>query len=597
MSNEKNTTTKGNKAEAATAAPAQNFLRAIIDHDIASGAHVRTGLPQVITRFPPEPNGYLHIGHAKSICLNFGLARDYAGRCNLRFDDTNPAKEEQEYVDTIMDSVKWLGFDWDYPSADGQGVEHHLHYASDYFDQLYLMAEYLITAGFAYVDSQSADEMAANRGNFGQAGKNSPFRDRPRDESLALFRAMKAGQFKDGEHILRARISADAMAAPNMNLRDPAIYRIRHAHHHRTGDAWCIYPMYDYTHPISDALENITHSICTLEFQDHRPFYDWLIDTLATGGFFAKPVPHQYEFARLNLTYIVTSKRKLRQLVEEKIVDGWDDPRMPTLVGLRRRGVTPESIQLMCERTGVTKSDGWIDYSTLEGCVREDLDPKAPRASAVLRPLKLIIDNFGEHDSVECTSPVHPHFPERGLRTFPITKHLWIEEEDFMEVPVKGYFRFFPPVGETPGSRVRLRHGYVVECTGYDKDADGKVSAVHCTYFPDSKSGTPGSDTYKVKGNIHWVSAAVALEAEVRLYDRLFTDPQPDAGGKDFKQLLNPDAKQVITAYLEPGMAAALPEQRFQFERHGYFVADRVDSVPGKPVFNRIVTLKDSWVK
>ena len=597
MSNEKNSATKPAAKDGGAAAPAQNFLRAIIDHDIASGAHVRAGLPQVITRFPPEPNGYLHIGHAKSICLNFGLARDYAGRCNLRFDDTNPAKEEQEYVDTILDSVKWLGYDWDYPTADGQGVEHHLHYASDYFDQLYAMAEYLITAGYAYVDSQSADQMAANRGNFGQAGTNSPFRERPRDESLALFRAMKAGQFEDGAHILRAKISADAMASPNMNLRDPAIYRIRHAHHHRTGDTWCIYPMYDYTHPISDALENITHSICTLEFQDHRPFYDWLIDTLATGGFFAKPVPHQYEFARLNLTYIVTSKRKLRQLVEEHIVDGWDDPRMPTLVGLRRRGVTPEAIQLMCERTGVTKSDGWIDYSTLEGCVREDLDPKAPRASAVLNPLKLIIDNFGDNDSVECTSPVHPHFPERGLRTFPITKHLWIEAEDFMAVPIKGYFRFYPPVGDTPGSRVRLRHGYVVECTGYEQDADGKVTAVHCNYFADSKSGTPGSDNYKVKGNIHWVSAAVALEAEVRLYDRLFTDPQPDAGGKDFKLALNPHAKQVVTAYLEPGMTGALPEQRFQFERHGYFVADRVDSQPGKPVFNRIVTLKDSWAK
>jgi glutaminyl-tRNA synthetase len=579
-----------------------NFLRAIVESDLAAGTHVREGMPSVITRFPPEPNGYLHVGHAKSICLNFGLARDYQGRCNLRFDDTNPAKEEQEYVDTIIDSVKWLGFDYDYPSAGG-GVEHHLHYASDYFDQLYAMAEYLIEKGYAYVDSQSADDMAANRGNFNTPGKNSPFRDRPAAESLQIFRDMKAGKYADGEHILRAKISEDAMSSPNMNMRDPAIYRIRHAHHVRTGDAWCIYPMYDYTHPISDALENITHSICTLEFQDHRPFYDWLLATLSEGGFFKLPVPRQYEFSRLNLTYVITSKRKLRQLVDENIVDGWDDPRMPTIVGLRRRGYTPEAIQLFCERIGVTKSDGWIDMSTLEGCLREDLDPKAPRATAVLRPLKLIIDNYPEGLSEECTSPVHPHHPEMGVRSFPITRELWIEEEDFMEVPSKGYFRYYPPIGDAPGSRVRLRHGYVTECTGYDKDADGKVVAVHVKYFPDSKSGTPGSDTYKVKGNIHWVSAATALQAEVRLYDRLFTDAQPDAGGKDFISLLNPNAKEVVSAWLEPGMSAAQPgmsaaqpDQRFQFERHGYFVADRVDSTPDKPVFNRIVTLKDSWV-
>ncbi|SHN39008.1 glutaminyl-tRNA synthetase [Duganella sacchari] len=585
MSNDKNSP--------APALPS-NFLRAIVESDLAAGTHVREGMPSVITRFPPEPNGYLHVGHAKSICLNFGLARDYQGRCNLRFDDTNPAKEEQEYVDTIIDSVKWLGFNYDYPQADG-AVEHHLHYASDYFDQLYLMAEWLIQQGHAYVDSQSAEDMAANRGNFNTPGTNSPFRNRPREESLQLFRDMKAGKFADGEHILRAKTSEDAMASPNMNLRDPAIYRIRHAHHVRTGDAWCIYPMYDYTHPISDALENITHSICTLEFQDHRPFYDWLLHTLSQGGFFTLPVPRQYEFSRLNLTYVVTSKRKLRQLVEEKIVDGWDDPRMPTIVGLRRRGYTPEAIHLFCERIGVTKADGWIDMSTLEGCVREDLDPKAPRATAVLRPLKLIIDNYPEGQTEECTSPVHPHHPEMGQRSFPISRELWIEEEDFMEVPAKGYFRYYPPIGDAPGSRVRLRHGYVTECVGYDKDDNGKVIAVHVKYFEDSKSGTPGSDNYKVKGNIHWVSATAAVEAEVRLYDRLFTDAQPDAGGKDFISLLNPNAKEVVTAYLEPGMAAAQPDQRFQFERHGYFVADRVDSQPGKPVFNRIVTLKDSW--
>ena len=582
------------KTSPATPALPSNFLRAIVESDLAAGTHVRDGLPPVITRFPPEPNGYLHVGHAKSICLNFGLARDYQGRCHLRFDDTNPEKEEQEYVDTIKDSVQWLGFTWDYPAAGG-ALEHHLHYASDYFEQLYQMAEYLITAGYAYVDSQSAEAMAANRGNFSTPGTNSPFRDRPREESLQLFRDMRAGKYADGQHILRAKISDDAMASPNMNLRDPAIYRIRHAHHVRTGDAWCIYPMYDYTHPISDALEQITHSICTLEFQDHRPFYDWLLATLAEGGFFQKPVPRQYEFSRLNLTYVITSKRKLRQLVDERIVDGWDDPRMPTIVGLRRRGYTPEAIQLFCERIGVTKSDGWIDMSTLEGCLREDLDPKAPRATAVLRPLKLIIDNYPAELSEECSSPVHPHHPEMGQRTFPITRELWIEEEDFMEVPSKGYFRYYPPAGDQPGSRVRLRHGYVTECTGFDKDANGKVVAVHVNYFPDSKSGTPGSDNYKVKGNIHWVSAATALQAEVRLYDRLFTDPQPDAGGKDFIAALNPNAKEVVTAYLEPGMSAALPDQRYQFERHGYFVADRVDSQPGKPVFNRIVTLKDSW--
>jgi glutaminyl-tRNA synthetase len=585
MSNDKN--------NPAPALPS-NFLRAIVEHDLAAGTHVRQGMPSVITRFPPEPNGYLHVGHAKSICLNFGLARDYQGRCNLRFDDTNPAKEEQEYVDTIIDSVKWLGFDYDYPKADG-GVEHHLHYASDYFDQLYAMAEYLIEQGHAYVDSQSAEDMAANRGNFSTPGTNSPFRNRPREESLQIFRDMKAGKYADGEHILRAKISEDAMSAPNMNMRDPAIYRIRHAHHVRTGDAWCIYPMYDYTHPISDALENITHSICTLEFQDHRPFYDWLLETLSKGGFFTLPVPRQYEFSRLNLTYVVTSKRKLRQLVEENIVDGWDDPRMPTIVGLRRRGYTPEAIQLFCERIGVTKADGWIDMSTLEGCVREDLDPKAPRATAVLRPLKLIVDNYPEGKTEECTSPVHPHHPEMGVRTFPFSRELWIEADDFMETPVKGYFRYYPPIGDAPGSRVRLRHGFVTECTGYDKDENGNVIAVHVNYFEDSKSGTPGSDTYKVKGNIHWVSAAAAVEAEVRLYDRLFTDAQPDAGGKDFLSLLNPNAKEVITAYLEPGMSAAQADQRYQFERHGYFVADRVDSQPGKPVFNRIVTLKDSW--
>lgn len=586
MSNEKSAASSSHTT--AEIAPSSNFLRTIIDADLAQHKHAGRAdqdgndLPQVITRFPPEPNGYLHIGHAKSICLNFGLARDYQGRAHLRFDDTNPTREEQEYVDTILDSVKWLGFDWN------QNGKPHLYYASDYFETLYEMAESLVIAGHAYVDSQTAEEMAANRGNFGESGTDSPFRTRTATESLDLLRRMKAGEFADGAHILRARID---MGSPNMNLRDPAIYRIRHAHHHRTGDAWCIYPMYDYTHPISDALEQITHSICTLEFQDHRPFYDWVLARLSEAGYFQQPLPQQYEFARLNLTYVITSKRKLRQLVEEGIVDGWDDPRMPTIVGIRRRGFTPESIQLFCERSGVSKSDGWIDIATLDGCLREDLDPKAPRATAVLRPLRLVIDNFPAGLVVQCQAPVHPHFPERGNRTIPLSGTLWIEQDDFMEVPTKGYFRLFP------GNRVRLRYGFVVECTGCDKDADGNVIAVHCTYFDDSQSGTEGSANYKVKGNIHWLSADHCLGAEVRLYDRLFTDAQPDAGGKDFRLALNPLAKQVLQAWLEPGLANALPDEKFQFERHGYFVADRVDSRPGRPVFNRITTLKDSWGK
>jgi glutaminyl-tRNA synthetase len=572
----------GNGAPSASS----NFLRGIIEADQHSGKYAgrvdRQGvpLPTVITRFPPEPNGYLHIGHAKSICLNFGLARDYGGRCHLRFDDTNPTKEEQEYVDTIIDSVEWLGFTW----QDAQGE--HKYFASDHFDLMYDMAEWLVSAGHAYVDSQSAEEMAANRGSFSEPGKNSKYRDRPAAESLDLLRRMKGGAFKDGEHVLRAKID---MASPNMNMRDPAIYRIRHAHHHRTGDRWCIYPMYDYAHPVSDAIENVSHSICTLEFQDHRPFYDWILARLAEGGFFPQRLPEQFEFARLNLTYAITSKRKLLQLVEEKIVDGWDDPRMPTIVGIRRRGYTPSSIQLFAERIGVAKADSWIDMSVLEGALRDDLDPVAPRIVAVLNPLKLIIDNYPTDQHEMCSAPAHPHHPERGQREFAFSRELWIEQEDFMEVPSKGYFRLFP------GNRVRLRYGFVVECTACDKDAAGNIVAVHCQYFADSKSGTEGANNYKVKGNIHWVSVPHAIKAEVRLYDRLFKDPHPDAGGKDFKQALNPSAKQVISAYLEPGAERAQPEDRFQFERHGYFVADRVDSAPGRPVFNRIVTLKDSW--
>lgn len=501
---------------------ASNFIRNIIDDDNDSG---KWG-GRVETRFPPEPNGYLHIGHAKSICLNFGVARDYGGVCHLRFDDTNPEKESVEYVNSIIDAVKWLGFDWHKDGAD------HQYFASDYYDKLYQFAELLIERGRAYVDSQSADEMRANRGSLTEPGKPSPFRDRSVEENLDLFRRMKAGEFAEGEHVLRAKID---MASPNFNMRDPVLYRIRFAHHYRTGDAWCIYPMYDYTHCISDALENITHSLCTLEFEDHRPLYDWVLNELADAGVFTRPLPQQIEFSRLNLTYAITSKRKLLQLVTENHVDGWDDPRMPTIVGIRRRGFTPESLQLFCERIGVTKVDSWIDMSVLEGALRDDLDEKAPRTAAVLDPLKLVIDNYPEGQSEACTAPVHPHHPERGLRTFPISRELWIERDDFQEAPAKGYFRLYP------GNKVRLRYGYVVECTGFDKDEQGNVTAVHCNYFPDSKSGTEGANHYKVKGNIHWVSAAHAVAAEVRIYDRLFREPHPDAGGRNYLEALNPD--------------------------------------------------------
>ncbi|MCM2547489.1 glutamine--tRNA ligase/YqeY domain fusion protein [Burkholderia glumae] len=555
---------------------ASNFIRNIIDDDNDSG---KWG-GRVETRFPPEPNGYLHIGHAKSICLNFGVARDYGGVCHLRFDDTNPEKESVEYVNSIIDAVKWLGFDWHKDGAD------HQYFASDYYDKLYQFAELLIERGRAYVDSQSADEMRANRGSLTEPGKPSPFRDRSVEENLDLFRRMKAGEFAEGEHVLRAKID---MASPNFNMRDPVLYRIRFAHHYRTGDAWCIYPMYDYTHCISDALENITHSLCTLEFEDHRPLYDWVLNELADAGVFTRPLPQQIEFSRLNLTYAITSKRKLLQLVTENHVDGWDDPRMPTIVGIRRRGFTPESLQLFCERIGVTKVDSWIDMSVLEGALRDDLDEKAPRTAAVLDPLKLVIDNYPEGQSEACTAPVHPHHPERGLRTFPISRELWIERDDFQEAPAKGYFRLYP------GNKVRLRYGYVVECTGFDKDEQGNVTAVHCNYFPDSKSGTEGANHYKVKGNIHWVSAAHAVAAEVRIYDRLFREPHPDAGGRNYLEALNPDSKKIVNAYLEPGTEHAEAEARYQFERHGYFVADRLDTRPGKPVFNRIVPLRDSW--
>ncbi|AST31430.1 glutamine--tRNA ligase/YqeY domain fusion protein [Ralstonia solanacearum] len=575
-------------ATGAAAASTSNFLRQIIDADLEQGTYAGRqdaagqALPPIITRFPPEPNGYLHIGHAKSIWVNFGLAKEYGGRCHLRFDDTNPVKEDTEYVDSIIDAVHWLGYSWQ------NGTGEHLYYASDYFEQLYGFAEVLIRRGAAYIDSQSAEQIAANRGDFTRPGTPSPFRDRSVDENLALFRDMRAGKYQDGQHVLRAKID---MAAPNIVMRDPVLYRIRHAHHHRTGDAWCIYPMYDFTHCISDALENITHSLCTLEFENNRPLYDWVLDHLRDAGALPAPLPHQYEFARLHLTYAITSKRKLLQLVNEQRVDGWDDPRMPTLVGIRRRGYTPESIQLFCERVGVSKADSWIDMSILEAAVRDDLDARAPRSVAVLDPVKLILGNVPADFNEPCSAPVHPKQPELGRREFPLTRELWIEREDFTETPPKGYFRLFP------GNKVRLRYGYVIECTGCDKDADGNITAVHANIIPDTKSGTPGADSVKVKGNIHWVSAAHALAAEVRLYDRLFSDPQPDSGDKNFLDALNPDSKRIVTAYLEPTLATAKREDRFQFERHGYFVADRIDSQPGKPVFNRVVGLKDSWGK
>ncbi len=552
-------------------APTSNFIRNIIDED----NRINKWGGRVETRFPPEPNGYLHIGHAKSICLNFGLARDYKGVCHLRFDDTNPEKEEQEYVDSILDSVKWLGFDW------GE----HLHYSSDYFDKLYEFAEYLINQGKAYVDSLTIEEIRKQRGTLTKVGCNSPYRDRPVGENLDLFRRMKLGEFADGVHVLRAKIS---MLSPNINLRDPVIYRIRRVHHHRTGDQWCIYPMYDYTHCISDALENITHSICTLEFEDHRPLYDWILTQLKN---IVPCHPQQIEFARLKLTYAVMSKRIMIELVEGRFVEGWDDPRMLTLSGLRRRGYTPESIRLFAERIGVSKADSWIDMGVLEDCLREDLNERAQRRIVVLKPLKLIIDNYPEGGEEECFAFNHPQKPEWGKRVVPLSKTLYIERDDFMEIPAKGYFRL------APGAEVRLRYAYIVKCVRVVKNASGEIEEIHCTYDPDTKSGTTGAKTRKVKGNIHWLSSKHAHKGEVRLYDRLFSHSHPDVSDRDYKALLNAHSKEIITAYIEFSLNEAQPEERFQFERNGYFVADRVDTKPGRPVFNRAVTLKDSWGK
>ncbi len=553
-----------------TSAPA-HFIRNIIEEDNRTGKW--NG--RVETRFPPEPNGYLHIGHAKSICLNFGLAQEYNGVCHLRFDDTNPEKEAQEYVDAIIESVRWLGFDW----------KEHLHYASDYFDQLYKFAEYLITQGKAYVDSLPAEEIRRLRGTLTEAGTNSPYRDRPISENLDLFRRMRAGEFPDGAHVLRAKID---MTSPNINLRDPVIYRIRHIHHQRTGDKWCIYPMYDFTHCVSDALEHITHSLCTLEFEDHRPLYDWVLDQLAEK---VPCHPQQIEFARLNLTYNVMSKRKLVELVENNLVDGWDDPRMNTLAGLRRRGYTPESIRLFAERIGISKADSWIDMTILEDCLREDLNERALRRIAVLEPIRLVIDNYPDDQEEICHAPNHPQQPALGKRKLLLTKYLYIDRDDFMETPSKGFFRL------SPGTEVRLRYAFIVKCVDVIKNDQGEIEEIHCTYDPATKSGTAGADTRKVKGNIHWLSTRYAQAVEIRLYDRLFTDSHPDLENKDFKASLNPYSKQIITGYVEPALLDAQPEQCFQFERHGYFVADRVDTQPGKPVFNRAVSLRNTWTK
>ncbi len=585
-----------------------NFLRQIIESDLANGvyatrrwggspgdgAHHAAGAldpARIRTRFPPEPNGYLHIGHAKSICLNFGLAQEYGGVCHLRFDDTNPEKEDKEFVDAIIDTVHWLGFDW---QAHGCN---HLYHASDYFDFMYRAAEYLVGAGHAYVDEQSAEDMRINRGDFSRPGVNSPFRDRSQQDNLARLREMRDAKHLDGSMVLRAKVD---MASPNINMRDPTIYRIRRAEHHNTGDTWCIYPMYAYAHPIEDALEQITHSICTLEFEDQRPWYDWLLARLIEGGLLNAPPPRQYEFARLNLTYVITSKRKLAALVYDHKVSGWDDPRMPTLVGLRRRGYTPESIRLLADRAGTSKAGGWTEYSVLEGCLRETLEEHAPRAMAVLDPVKLVISNWdavmgteadgsSKHDA--CSAPVHPHKPELGRRAFSISGEVWIERGDFMETPSKGFFRLFP------GNKVRLKYGHVIECTGCSKGPDGAITAVHATLIADTKSGTPGSDAVKVKGVITWVGVNDGLPAEVRLYERLFTEPQPDAGGRDFLASLNPNSLRVVQAIVEPTLAQAQADDKFQFERHGYFVADRVDHTPTRPVFNLSVGLKDTWAK
>ncbi len=546
--------------------PVSNFIRTIIDADLASGKH-----SSIVTRFPPEPNGYLHVGHAKSICLNFGLAQDYSGKCNLRFDDTNPEKENEEYAQSIQDDVRWLGFKW-----DGQ-----VRWASDYFDALYDFAVELINRGLAYVDDLTPEQMRQYRGSLTQPGRNSPNRDRPVAENLDLFARMKKGEFPDGSLVLRVKID---MSSPNINMRDPVIYRIKRAHHIRTGDKWCIYPMYDYTHCISDALEGITHSICTLEFEDHRPLYDWVLDNITIPCH-----PRQYEFSRLELHYTITSKRKLLQLVTEKHVSGWDDPRMPTIQGMRRRGYTPDGIREFARRIGVSKSPNIVDMSELESAVREDLEARAPRVMAVINPLRVTITNFEGAQTRE--ADFHPNQPELGARVVPFGRELFIEADDFAEVPPPGWKRL------TLGGEVRLRHSYVMRCDEAVKDAAGRVIELKCSIDHNTLGKNP--EGRKVKGVIHFLSREHALPAEIRLYDRLFTVPEPDADKeKDFLEFINPDSLTVVQAWVEGCVKDAAPETRYQFERLGYFCSDRRDHKPGgKVVFNRTVTLKDSWTK
>ncbi|OFW01377.1 MAG: glutamine--tRNA ligase [Acidobacteria bacterium RIFCSPLOWO2_02_FULL_68_18] len=554
-------------ADAPAAPSAADFIREIITEDLRTGKH--NG--RVHTRFPPEPNGYLHVGHAKSICLNFGVAAEFAGLCNLRYDDTNPTKEDVEYVESIEEDVRWLGFDW----GDRK------FYASDYFERLYQYAEQLVRDGKAYVDDLSADQIRTYRGTLTEPGRNSPYRDRPVEESLDLFRRMRAGEFPDGTYVLRAKID---MASPNINMRDPTLYRIRHAAHHRTGDAWCIYPTYDYAHPISDALEGITHSLCTLEFEDHRPLYDWVIEHTHPPY-----RPRQIEFARLNLNYTVMSKRKLLQLVEQRLVSGWDDPRMPTLAGIRRRGFTPEAVRDFCTRIGMAKKENVVDVALLEHTVREDLNRRALRALAVLRPLKVVIENYpeGREEHVEATN--NPEDAAAGTRRLPFSRELVIERDDFMEQPPKKFFRL------APGAEVRLRYGYILKCERVIKDGSGAITELRCTYDPESLSGQTAAR--RVKGTIHWVSARHARDAEVRLYDRLFQSPDPGEGDRDPITDINPRSLERLTGCkIEPGLADAPAGTRFQFERLGYFCVDP-DSRPGAPVFNRTVTLKDTWAK
>ena len=553
----------------AAPAPGVDFIRAIVAEDVASGKdHGR-----VATRFPPEPNGYLHIGHAKAICLNFGVAAEYRGICNLRFDDTNPTKEDVEYVDSIKEDVAWLGFEW---TAE--------LYASDYFERLYESARELIRRKLAYVDSLSADAMRDYRGTLTEPGRNSPYRERGVDENLDLFARMRAGEFPDGAHVLRAKID---MASPNINMRDPTLYRIRHATHHRTGDAWCIYPMYDFAHPLSDALEQITHSLCTLEYEAHRPLYDWLVDHLIEGD-----KPHQYEFARLNLNYTVMSKRKLLQLVEQKYVSGWDDPRMPTISGLRRRGYTPESVRDFCARIGVAKKENVIDVAQLEHSVREDLNKRAPRVMTVLRPLKVVITNYPEHQVEHVDVINNPEDESAGTRKVPFSRELYIERDDFMENPPKKFFRL------SPGTEVRLRCAYFITCKDVVKDAAGEIVELRCTYDPATRGGD-APDGRRVKATLHWVSAANALPVEVRLYDRLFNVENPEnvPEGKTFLDNLNPASLDALRdCRAEPSLANAAPGTRVQFERLGYFCVDP-DSIPGHVVFNRTVSLRDTWAR